>query len=438
VAKKVTVKYKKCEVPVQQLKFGMYVRELDRPWLETPFMFQGFYVRSVGDIEALKDYCEIVYIDLDKSVHLTKDPLQAINRKSHKEIIAQRDQFWLPDDQLLKNIEYEDTGSFEDELSSAIDARANATAVVESLYTDIRSGHSIDTSATKKAVVTLVDSVVRNPDAHALLMLLAEKDKNRLTHSLNVCTLTLAFGRMMGLPRQYMIELGLGAILHDVGQAKIAIEIVSKEGLLTDEEYEVMKTHTTRGMELLLEENRHLPYRAVDIVYTHHERFDGHGYPQGLTGEAIPLYGRIVAITDFYEATTSQYADREIMSPGSAMTELYAMRAHNFDANLVEEFIKCVGIFPIGCTVLLNSNEVGIVVTQNRMSRLEPKIMLILDKDGHFYPVPRLIDIALFKKEEKLQVVEIVVPEDYGVDVKHYIGNLVHEMDIANRARDGT
>ncbi len=438
MARKVTVKYNKCEVPVQQLKFGMYVRELDRPWLETPFKFQGFYVRSVGDIEALKEYCELVYIDLDKSVHLSRDPLQAINRKAHKEIIAQREQFWLPDDQLLKNITYEDVVSFEDELGSAVDARRHAIAVVETLYGDIRSGQSIDTSSTKLAVITLVDSVIRNPDAHALLMLLEEKDKNRLTHSLNVCTLTLAFGRMMGLPRQYMIELGLGAILHDVGQAKIPLEIVAKDGLLTDEEYEVMKTHTTRGMELLLEDNRHLPYRAVDIVYTHHERIDGHGYPQGLKGEAIPLYGRIVAITDFYEATTSQYADREMLSPGSAMTELYAMRGHNFDAKLVEEFIKCVGIFPIGCTVLLNSGEVGIVVTQNRKYRLEPKIMLILDKDANFYPVPRLIDIALFKKEEKLQVVKIVVPADYGIDVKYYISNLVHEMDIADKARDGT
>lgn len=438
MARKVTIKYNKCEVPVQQLKFGMYVRELDRPWLETPFKFQGFYVRSVGDIEVLQDYCEVVYIDLDKSVHLEKDPLLAINRKTHKEIIAQREQFWLPDDQLLKNVEYVDAVSFEDELSTALDARSNATAVVKALYTDIRSGHSIDTSATKKAVIVLVDSVIRNPDAHALLMLLGECDKDRVTHSLNVCALSLAFGRMMGLPRQYMIELGLGAMLHDVGQAKIPVEIVAKDGQLTDEEYEIMKTHTTHGMQLLLEENRHLPYRAVDIVYSHHERFDGHGYPQGIKGEAIPLYARIVAITDFYEATTSEYADREMMSPGSAMTELYAMRGHNFDAKLVEEFIKCVGIFPIGCTVLLNSAEVGIVVTQNRKSRLEPKIMLILDKDGHFYPVPRLIDIALFKEEEKLQVVEIVVPADYAIDVKHYLGNLVHEMDIADKARDGT
>ena len=426
---------------MHQLKFGMFVRELDCPWLDTPFKYQGFYVQSVEDVLTLKEFCSHVYIDLDKSRHLSNDKLNIKHDNKHeKQIIEHREQFWVPDSHLLKDVEYPDKVSVEDELMPAMEARSNAVAVVEALYADIRSGSSIDTSDTKKAVTSLVDSVIRNPDAHALLALLEECDEQRLVHSLNVCTLSLALGRMFGFPRQYMIELGLGAILHDVGQTRIPLELVKREGVLTDEEYEVMKHHTTLGMELLLDEERHLPYRAIDTVFTHHERYDGHGYPERIRGELIPLYGRIVAIADFYEAITSAQATKEQLTPGAAMTELYALRNINFDANLVEEFIKCVGIFPIGCTVLLNSGEVGIVIAQNRESRLEPKLMLIIDKEDNFYPVPRFFDIALFKdkEEESLRVTSIVAPDEYGVNVKHYIGDMVLMQEASEKVRDAT
>lgn len=431
--KQAATSYKKCEVSVHQLKFGMFVRELDRPWLDTPFKFQGFYIRSIEDIQKLQELCEHVFIDLDRSKHLNKKLEFTTDSKTEKRIIERREQFWLPDSQILKSVDYQDAISVEDELISAMECRSNAVAVVESLYADIRSGLSIDTTSTKAAVIALVDSVIRNPDAHALIALLDECDEQRVTHSLNVCTLSLTFGRLFGFPRQYMIELGLGAMLHDVGQAKVPPEIVTKDGPLTAEEYDTMKTHTILGMELLLDETRRLPYRAVDIVYTHHERYDGHGYPQGLVGDSIPLYGRMVAITDFYEAITSEYADREMLTPGTAMTELFAMRGINFDGNLVEEFIKCIGIFPIGCTVLLNSGEVGIVIAQNRKSRLEPRLMLIIDKEENFYPVPRFFDIGLFKEDEGLRVVRIVEPGDYDINVKHYVG---HILEQANSNKD--
>ena len=414
----------------------MFVRELDCPWLDTPFKFQGFYIRSVGDVQKLQEHCEHVFIDLDRSKHIPKKVAVVTDTKSKTEINDNREQFWLPDSHVLKSVDYQDITSVEDELIPAMDCRSNAVAVVDALYADIRSGLSIDTTSTKAAVITLVDSVIRNPDAHALLTLLDECDEQRVTHSLNVCTLSLTFGRMFGLPRQNMIELGLGAMLHDVGQTKIPIEIVTKNGQLNPEEYEIMKTHTFHGMELLLDEARHLPYKAVDIVYTHHERYDGHGYPQGLAGESIPLNGRMVAVTDFYEAITSEYADREMLTPGTAMTELFAMRDINFDGKLVEEFIKCIGIFPIGCTVLLKSGEVGIVIAQNRQSRLEPRLMLLLDKNEAFYPVPRFVDIALFKGDEGLRVVRIVEPGNYGIDVKHYIGSMVNMSAQANNIKD--
>ena len=415
-----------------QLKFGMFVRELDRPWIELPFKFQGFYIRSVEDIEKLQEHCDYVFIDLDKSTHVVTKPSITTDSKTQKKIIEQREKFWLPDSELLKDVEYQDDVSVEDELIPAKEARAIAVEVVDSLYDDIRSGAAINTAATKTAVVSIVDSIIRNPDAHALLALLDECDAQRITHSLNVCTLSLTFGRQFGFSRQYLIELGLGALLHDVGQAKVPLEIVAKKGALTDEEYEIMKTHTLLGADLLRDESYHLPYRAVDIVYTHHERYDGHGYPQGLKGKSIPLYGRMVGIADFYEAITSQYADREKLTPGTAMTALYAMRETDFDSKLVEEFIRCIGIYPIGSTVLLSTGEVGVVIAQNRKARLEPKLMLILDKDEKFYPVPRLFDIELFKNNEELKVVGVVDAEAYGIDVKHYVGGMVRHDGYQN------
>lgn len=410
----------------------MFVRELDRPWLGAPFKFQGFYIRNLEDVQKLQGLCEHVFIDLNKSRHVVKTQLATTDSKTEKKIIESREQFWIPNSQALKSVEYEDVVSIEDELLRARDSRIRAIDVVESLYADIRSGLSIDTTSTREAVVALVDSVIRNPDVHALMAMLDECDEQRVTHSLNVCTLSLTFGRLFGLNRQYLIELGLGAILHDVGQAKIPFEIVSKDGLLNPDEYAIMQTHSFHGMKLLLDEGRHLPHRAVDIVYTHHERYDGSGYPQRLVGEAIPLYGRMVAITDFYEAVTSDYADKEKLTPGMAMTELFSMRGVNFDGKLVEDFIKCIGIFPIGCTVLLSTGEVGIVISQNRKFRLDPTLMLIVDKEGMFYPEPRIIDVKLFKAEQGLKVVSIVEPQSYGINVKYHIGNMVQLLEQAS------
>lgn len=411
----------------------MFVRELDRPWLEVPFKFQGFYIRSVGDVEALKEYCDHVFIDLNKSRHLGNKTPRTSTNKIKKESTRQREQTWLADSHLLKSTDYEDVISLEDELIPAMEARLNAATVVEGLYADIRSGSCIDSTATRLAIIVLVDSIIRNPDAHTLIALLEERDKQRVIHSVNVCTLSLAFGRQYGFHRQQLIELGLGALLHDIGQAKVPLDIVTKEGPLSDEEYALMKIHSTHGMELLLEENHRLPYRSVDIVYSHHERYDGRGYPQRLVGDAIPLYGRMVAITDFYDAITSEYANREMLTAGTAMTELYARRDAEFDGKLVEEFIKCIGIFPVGSTVLLNSGEVGIVITQNRRSRLEPKLMLVLDKEEKFYPAPKLLDMALFKNEEDIKIVRIVAPADYGINVKYYLSTM---MDTLNNTEN--
>jgi len=411
-----------------QLRIGMHVDGLDRPWLETPFLFQGFTIESQEQIEQLKKYCAYVYITTEE------DPPQkpAAGKQPDAHSITHRlERLWqahgalrLGDAQVIHQVSYDHRVPVERELAKGEGVRGEAQRVLDTMYDDLRMGRSIDTGYSKAIIGELTDSVLRSPDAHMLLARLRIKDEYSATHSLNVCSLALAFGRHLGMPRDHLQGLGLGALLIDIGNIRVPAEILSKRDSLTAEQFEIVKQHPLHALEILLQSRPPLPPAAVEAVYTHHERLDGTGYPRGLVGDEIPLFGKMIAIVDVYDASTTDRVYREGRSPSDTLHELYNLRSGKFDAHLVEQFIQCLGIYPVGSVLKCTTGEIGIVIAQNPRRRLRPRLLLVRDPSAQPYPMPKIIDLSLFSEGQTIDVARIVKPADFDIDVAEYLKDL--------------
>ncbi|ASS76311.1 hypothetical protein CIG75_16065 [Tumebacillus algifaecis] len=217
-------------------------------------------------------------------------------------------------------------------------------------------------------------------------------DNYLYSHSVNVGIYSAALGMAMGLKRDQLIDLGIGAILHDIGKTMIPMEILLKPSKLTDEEYELMKQHTVFGYEIL-KEHDDIPLISAHCALQHHERLDGSGYPRALEGDRIHLYGQIVGIADVYDALTSNRVYRKAYLPHEALELLFAS-AGQFDNDLIRKFRDNVALYPLGLTVMLNTGETAVVVDINTKFPHRPILRVLKDADGHEVRYPYEVDLS--------------------------------------------
>ena len=387
----------KKKVPIQDLRQGMYVSELDRNWLETPFLFQGFEIKSDEQIDELKKYCQHVFIDTEQGSDITAPKFrpspQAVtplepspNREVEFEVLKK----FSPGH--LRPPRYHDQSTLEQELTEARGIVTETRDTVFNIMEDVRLGRSVNTTAAKKVVADMVDSVIRNPDALVCLNQLKNKHEYTALHSLRVCVLALAFGRHLEFSDEELNLLGIGALLHDVGKMKVPNEILDKPGKLTGEEFDLMKGHVPEGVKILEQSKGILPV-SIEVARSHHERYDGHGYAFGAKESQIGLFGSIGAIVDCYDAITSDRSYHDGMSAHDALKKMYSWRGTDFHPQLIEQFIQCMGIYPIGSVVELSTGGVGVVVSINRKRRLKPKVALVLNSDKTPFTAPKVIDL---------------------------------------------
>jgi len=204
-------------------------------------------------------------------------------------------------------------------------------------------------------------------------------------HSLNVAVLSLVLGVALKYNKEELYKLGLAALLHDIGKVFIPKDILNKKGKLTDEEFEIIKTHSDKGFEYL-KNTYNVPITTYMGVRLHHEKYNGGGYPLGKKGEEIYVYARIIAIADVYDALTSDRVYRKAMTPSEAMEYIMGNSGIMFDPNLVELFIRKVAPYPVGTSVQLSDGRVGIVVENYENFCLRPKIKIIKEKDKNIEP----------------------------------------------------
>ncbi len=413
----------KKKIAVAELRVGMYVTELDRPWRETPFLFQGFEIRDQEEIEQLRRLCQYVYIEVPEGSHNTSGQTAAAAALAvAPQAITEAELMRRFADHAPLPTVYADRTELEEEIEAVREAYTQARALVDQIMRDVRLGKSIDAVATKGIVKELLESVIRNPDALSCFIQLKKKDEYTAQHSMRVCILALAFGRHLGLNRAELEILGIGALLHDIGKMKVPDEILNKPGRLSDYEFAVMKSHVPRGVEIL-ERTSGIPAAAVQVARCHHERYDGGGYVMGIKGDRIGLFGMIGGIVDCYDAITSDRAYHDGMSAHAALRQMYEWRGKDFHPGLIEQFIQCMGIYPIGSVVRLNTGDIGVVITINRVRRLKPRVRLVLQPDQKPYPAACVVDLMTCATPDgrPCEIVQVLEPGDLGVDPARYL-----------------
>jgi len=367
-------------VAVARLELGMYVCELDRPWNETNFAFQGFPLLTPGEVRALRNCCEYVYVDDTRRVRLQHDaPVPVVGPRVRKPI--QR-----PHQALSTEVE------------EARAAYLDGSRLIDQVLADVQHGRVIDTRACHSAVKRNLASMLRNESAMLWLIRLKNKDLYTSLHCLSVSIMAMGFGNHLGLQDDKLQLLGMAGLLHDVGKMRIDPEILNKPGKLTAEEFEVIKRHPVFGLEALRAQPG-IPEAALHAAYGHHERLDGTGYPLGSGPAQISYMTRIITIVDAFDAITSHRAYDCARPVQSAFEILRSASGRQFDEDLVREFIRWLGAFPVGTLVELHTGEVAVVVEKHRQYQLRPRVVVLRDAAKQRC-TPRYLDLAQITVDE--------------------------------------
>ena len=390
----------------------MFISSLDRPWLETPFLLQGFSVQSRDDVERLREYCEFVYIDTLKSVQSADFSQQRIAPERPRKSIPE-----LFENRTIKT--YEDRGSWKQEFPQAKQAVEVLSKGIDEMFGNVLEGAPVDILKVKKSVEPMIDSVMRNPDACIWLARIKQEDEYTYQHSLGASIWAVSLGRQLGLQRPDLRSLAMGGLLFDVGKLALDRDLLQSDKPLTSEDIDQLRSHVGLGVEMI--ENSGLMNRdVIDMITYHHERYDGSGYPNGIAGDDIPIFARIAAIVDCYDAITSHRPYARAIPPSQAIKLLYQSKDIDFQAELVEEFIQAVGIYPAGTLVELTTGEVGVVVAEYRTRRLRPQLMLMLDADKQPLPDLKILDMLSVTHDADGQPIDIansLEPDAYGLDL---------------------
>jgi HD-GYP domain-containing protein (c-di-GMP phosphodiesterase class II) len=405
------------KINVENLKVGMYVSKLDKPWLESNFLFQGFELKNQADINAVREQCKFVFID--------------VNKQNKTQLSEPKDtpytKGWLEKKHLEK------PSSFEKEIEHAGQVYQETSNLVRSFMEDMYLGKSITVEIAKKAVAQCVDSILNAPDALLWMTQLKKRDLYTSQHSMNVCILAIALGRQLNLSLEELNNVGLCGMMHDMGKMRVPLDILNKPGKLEPDELKTMQTHAELGWKLL-QTSSGMYGGAIDVAHSHHERLDGTGYPRKLSAEKISPQTRIVAIVDMYDAITSDRVYQKGRTHLEAINIMTKMCGTHIDSGLTYKFIECLGIYPPGSIIEMSNGEIAIVVEANKRKRLKPKIILLLDEDKKPRP-ERMVDLSkidLDASSQEYRIVKTVKADEYNIDLNKYYHNNIIERGLAS------
>lgn len=379
------------QIRADQLKPGMYIHDLNCGWLDHPFVSNTFHVRDQKTVDKIVSLgIRELYIDTLKGADVwAARPQTEVNADLERRLqeIAR------------KRAEKPAVVELKDEAARARRLHGEAQKIARLVLDDVRLGQKIQFDRIAPLAENMVESVFRNQDALLPLAHLKNLDDYTFEHSVGVSALLIAFGRSLKLSKEIVREIALGGLLLDIGKANIPESILNKPGKLTDDEFARMRSHVAEGLHLL-QQVPGISALAVQMVGEHHERFDGTGYPNKLAGKEISLYGQMAAIVDVYDAITSDKVYCRGMPPTQAMKKLLEWSKHHFDPQLVQGFIRAIGIYPTGTLVRLESNRMGVVIEQNEGNLLEPVVRVFYHAGQQYYIPPEIVDLA--KMQDKI------------------------------------
>ncbi len=528
------------KVMVQDIQFGMFITELDRSWLESPFLLQGFLLEEEQK-SALKNLCEYVYVDRTRStgiqflekkkadvaikrdvttvrithiepvvkksantspkrtalkvmVKTNDNKKKTIKESSFFEIISaiKRGRITQTEEGIIFNMRQENNastdnaprqdkskpdntnveqntksgffsslfGSKKEKLGSStkpkirdedafgfteperfkVSIYENETPRVEeemaviyptfeksqiatkSLFEAIANQQKLDISTVSDVLDNMVDSISRTPDALMWLARLKHTDNISYGQALNVSINMMAFASFLALPKKQIKEMGLAGLLQDIGKVKIPQRILLKKSKLTRTEFELAKLHIEEGLKILAQ-TPDIPSLVMDVIAQHHERFNGSGYPHQLQGSMININGQIAGLVDTYCALTTDRNYAKGLHNQRALDEIHNMRDQEFSGELVDQLIQFLGIYPVNSLVELNTGEIAVVIQQNQVRRLQPRLMILLAPDKSKNPFPTTLDLlnsptapdgSLYK------IIKGIPPDSYELNAENF------------------
>jgi HD-GYP domain-containing protein (c-di-GMP phosphodiesterase class II) len=378
------VQPKRLKIETANLQPGMYVAQLDRPWLETPFLFKGFEIRDATDLQQLRQFCKYVYVDISQGSLPEREVLGARGKESPirqcsggspppaasmqrpaglarrlVDVLARFDRNGVIT-QFLPASRYRNAVPTHQEAPRAAAAYDNAARILNAMLEQFPQVKKLDAGALHQAVNPLVDSILRNQDAMAWLVCLRKREVHSPLRQVGSAVWAAILGRHLGFEHSAVETLAMGGLLLDLGNARIPQSIILKQGPLEEVEQKIIRKHVALGLEMV----RTAPGLNADVLAMlqhHHERNDGSGYPQGLSGADIPVFGRIAGLVDCFDAMTTKRPYAPAKSAYDAVREINSLSGTLFQKELVEQFVQAIGMFPTGSLVELNTGEIAVV-----------------------------------------------------------------------------
>jgi putative nucleotidyltransferase with HDIG domain len=396
------------KIPAAQLRTGMHLQALCGSWSQHPFWRTQFLVKDDDVVRQILDSgITEVWIDLSKGQDVEVQAVVETVLETPAAAEPAAPAAVLPAQPVAPAVATATAPvrpasprpapvarvPIQQEVSRAAKLCHRSRTAMRSMFNEARLGKAVDANQCVPLVEEITGSVARNPGALVSLARLKTHDDYSYMHSVAVCALMVSLARQLGLDDAQTHVAGMAGLLHDLGKAAMPLEILNKPGKLTDAEFKLMRQHPERGYDMLREVGT-AGAVAMDVVLHHHERMDGKGYPHGLVGDQISLMARMGAVCDIYDAVTSNRPYKEAWDPGEAVARMASWAPAHLDPVVFQNFVKALGIYPIGSLVKLQSGRLAVVVEQNPKALTSPAVRVFFSTKSNLHITPEIIDLA--------------------------------------------
>ena len=395
----------------RDLLIGMYVADLDCNWSATPFPVGGFHLRKADDIQILQKFCKHVFIDTSRG-----SAPRAKNKNQLTILSSARKAVPVPAALKIDRSAYTDTKTIKQSIDRAFELYTVLQSCFYAVTMAVRNGDNLNLDDLDKPMEAMIDCIIANPQTLIWLLNTDPTQSRSSDYCVRAAIWATALARQIGMNRNQMSVLFLGTLLAEIGMYVLPEKLMHKRGAFRKKEYLAYRKHVEFGMELLLQQ-KDLDDRVTTIMHCHHERHDGRGFPRRLRGEQIPALARFANLAYCFERLLGSNLVQGKCSPARAMSKLYKQRVLKFPEQLVSEFIHLLGMYPVGTVLLLATKELAIVLEQNPIEKLFPRVAIVTSSDGKVLAEPKILDLVNEKNAEVSRAI-IGVPDINRIQFK--------------------